>query len=420
MGNYLSVAAVTAVLQSLIREQVASLENVQGSVDVKSGRPIDLKDSGADQNNPAIRLYLYQTTPNTSLRNQDLPMRSGEGSVVRKPRMAVDLHYLIAFYGDELHWVPQQLLGKVLSLFYRQPVLTAGVIENALQANRGENGTPFTEDDFLLQSGLDQQVETVRLTQTTLNLEELSKLWSILFQVPYTLSVTYQASVVFLEEDIVLPQPLPVRERQIKVLPFRRPQITAVNPTTLRAGGTLTLRGQQLSADRIAVEFGALSVDVPQADSGDQELSVVLPQLLRAGINSVRIQQYLNLGSPAVPDWRPAAASNIAAFVLQPEINLAQTTVAAAQGLTLAVKPPVGQHQAAFLLLNEDKDSADARFFRVPAAAVSDPETDALTFDLKSVSPAAYFVRLMVDGAESVLLSDEQSGRYTGPRVIVT
>ena len=420
MGNYLSVAAVTAVLQSLIYEQVASLDNLQGSVDVKSGRPIDLKAGGADQNKPAVRIYLYQATPNASLRNQDLPMRSGDGRTVHKPRVAVDLHYLIAFYGDELHWVPQQLMGRVLSLFHRQPVLTQEIIENALLADRGANGAPFTENDFLLQSGLAQQVESVRLTQTSLNLEELSKLWSILFQVPYSLSVTFQASVVFLEEDIALPQPLPVRERGIRVVPFRQPRITAVNPSTLRAGELLSLRGEQLSADKVAVEFGALVVDVPAAESGDQELSVALPQQLRAGINSVRVRQYLNLGSPTEPDWRAAAASNIAAYVLQPQISLAQTSVKAAQGLTLTVVPAVGQQQAVFLLLNEDKDSPDARLERVPADPVSAPETSALTFDLKSIQPGAYFVRLLVDGAESELLRDAQSGRFNGPRVVIT
>lgn len=415
MGNYLAVAAVTAVLQSLIREQVARLDNLQGSVDVKSGRPIDLKASGADQNSPAIRIYLYQTTPNPSLRNQDLPMRSENGRAVQVPRVALDLHYLIAFYGDELHWVPQQLLGKVLSLFHTQPVLTAKVIEDALLDRRTKD-TPFVQDDFLANSGLAEQVESIRLTQTTLNLEELSKLWSILFQVPYALSVTFQASVVFIEQDVPLSQPLPVRERQVKALPLRQPQITLVTPTTLKAGETLTLRGQQLLTDRTTVEFGTQFVSIQPGEGSASELSIPLPDDLQAGIKSVRIRHYNNWGGSEAPDWRPGAASNLAAFVLQPKI---EELVKADKKLTATVTPPVGKQQAAFLLLNEDGDDPDARMIRLPAEKIDDPETKTLEFNLPADMRGEYFVRLVIDGAQSALERDDQSGRFSGPKVVI-
>ena len=35
-----------------------------------------------------------------------------------------------------------------------------------------------------------------------MNLEELSKLWSVFFQTPYALSIAYQASVVLIEPDL--------------------------------------------------------------------------------------------------------------------------------------------------------------------------------------------------------------------------
>jgi hypothetical protein len=420
MGDYLAVAAVTAVLQSLIREHVAGLDHVGGSVDVKSGRPIDLKASGTDQNNTAIRIYLYQATPNPSLRNQDLPMYAGNGRAAQIPRVALDLHYLIAFYGDEQKWVPQQLLGKVLSLFHSQPVLTAKVIENALLADQKKKGKLFTENDFLYESGLAQQLESIRLTQTTLNLEELSKLWSILFQVPYALSVTFQASVVFIEEDVALPRPLPVRERQIKVLPFHQPQIVQVTPATLLSGGTLNIRGQQLLGDRTTVEFGTQFVSIRLGEGNTSELSIPLPDDLQAGINSVRIQHYNNFGSGVAPDWRPGAASNLAAFVLQPDIELKQTSVKSGDKLQVSVTPPVGNGQSAFLSLNEESDDSDARMVRLPAEEITVPETDMLEFILKDVRAGIYIIRLVVDGAQSALSSDQQSGRFIGPRLIIT
>jgi hypothetical protein len=390
MGNYLAVAAVSAVLQSLVREQVASLENVQGSVDVKSGRPVDLKASGADLNSPAIRIYLYQTTPNPALRNQDLPMHSGDGRMVRTPRVALDLHYLIAFYGDELRWVPQQLMGRVLSLFHRQPFLTAKIIENTLLAD--------TQNEFLYTSGLAQQVESIRLTQTTLNLEELSKLWSILFQVPYALSVNFQASVVFIEEDVTVSRPLPVRERQIKALPFRQPQITNVTPATLQSGEMLTIRGQQLLSDRTSVEFGTVLSAFPPGDGSANNLSIWLPVGLRAGINSVRIQHYNNFGSSNSEDWRPGTASNLAAFVLQPVIR---EVVKDDKKIKVSVTPPVGNQQAAYLLLTDDQDSPILQKAWLPDEQASYQEANVLEFDLNGVPSGSYFVQIIVDGAQS-------------------
>lgn len=416
MGNYLSIAAVTAVLESLINEEVARLAHVGGNVDVRAGRPIDLKGNAVNQNDPAIRIYLYQATPNPNLRNQDLPFRSGDGQrLVQRPRAALDLHYLISFYGDETRWVPQQLLGSVLNLFHQQPILTPAVIERELQNNQTVAGQPA--NSFLFDSGLSQQPEGIRLTQTTLNLEEQSKLWSILLHIPYALSVTFQASVVMIEPDITPPMPLPVRERQIRVLPFRQPRITAVEPMMLPAGGELKLRGEQLTAVKTNLLLNNQPVELTPENVTPQAITVSLPAELRAGINSIQVQQYINLSSTTTPDWRPSAASNIAAFVLQPTIQLAETAVSAAAGLTLSVQPPVGKAQTAHLLLNNEKEQPDTSeeefiaMVRLPAPDLTTDENESLHFDLSTVPAGSYFVRLVVDGAQSHLTDDDGNNR---------
>jgi hypothetical protein len=43
------------------------------------------------------------------------------------------------------------------------------------------------------------QIENVKLTPISLSLEELSNLWSVFFQVPYALSVAYEAAAVLIE-----------------------------------------------------------------------------------------------------------------------------------------------------------------------------------------------------------------------------
>jgi hypothetical protein len=175
-----------------------------------------------------------------------------------------------------------------------------------------------------------------------------------------------------------------------------------------------------LLADRTTLEFGTQFVVIQLGEGSANELTIPLPKDLQAGINSVRIQHYHNLGSSETPDWRPGAASNLAAFVLQPAIKLEQTSVKSGDTLNVSVIPPVDKQQAAFLLLNEENDDSDARIFKLPAEQITVPDTDTLEFVLKDIEAGTYFVRLVVDGAQSALLRDEQSGRFSEPKVIIT
>ncbi len=157
----------------------------------------------------AINLYLYQVTPSTGWVNYDLPTRSANGQLVRYPpvrnalgqiialpdvlpiHVALDLYYLLTFHGAELSLEPQRLLGSTVIALHEQPVLLPRDIQPSV-ANRA----------FLTGSDLDTQLDRVKLVQLNLSLEELSKLWSVFFQIPYTLSVAYRASVVLIESQL--------------------------------------------------------------------------------------------------------------------------------------------------------------------------------------------------------------------------
>lgn len=218
MSNYLAVAAVTAVLQDLIRDTVVGLG--VGSPDVKVEPPKDTR-AGSDKDQPAVHIYLYQTTPNAAWRNDDLPLRNGRGDLTQRPRLALDLYYLITFYGKDNEFVPQKLLGGVAGLLHDQAVFTQAFLQTLL----ADAADPTSQ--LLRDSRLAEQVETVKFTPVSLNLEELSRLWSVLFQVPYALSLTYVASVVFIEPDVQPVEAKPVAERHIIVQPNPDPTETA-------------------------------------------------------------------------------------------------------------------------------------------------------------------------------------------------
>jgi hypothetical protein len=206
MSNFLAFATVTAALRELLRE--AAEADVPGA-SVAVGRPEEPNGAGAV---PKVTIFLYQVTPNAALRNADLPMRAPNGTLVQRPRAALDLHYLLTFQGNDVELEPERLLGSVVRALHARPVLTPPVIQRVTQA-----GT------ILAGSNLTEGPELVKFTPLPLTLEELSKLWSVLFQTPYSLSIAYQASVVLIDgEEAPEPAP-PVREPVVSVEPFEAP-----------------------------------------------------------------------------------------------------------------------------------------------------------------------------------------------------
>lgn len=206
MSNFLAFATVTAALRELLREAVEA--DVPGA-SVEVGRPEEPNGAGTV---PKVTIFLYQVTPNAALRNADLPMRAPNGALVQRPREALDLHYLLTFQGNEVELEPERLLGSVVRTLHAKPVLTPRVIQRVTRAGTSLAG-----------SNLADGPELVKFTPLPLTLEELSKLWSVLFQTPYSLSIAYQGSVVLIDGDETPPPTPPVREPVVSVTPFEAP-----------------------------------------------------------------------------------------------------------------------------------------------------------------------------------------------------
>ncbi|MGD2114505.1 MAG: DUF4255 domain-containing protein, partial [Acidobacteriota bacterium] len=125
MSNFLGIATVTAALRRTLQEAVAA--------DVP-GATVTVRRPEAAQPNPApvVNLYLFQVTPNAAWRTADLPTRDARGRTVQRPRVALDLHYLLSFYGDESTLEPERLLGSVVRRLHEWPVLGRGQIETTI------------------------------------------------------------------------------------------------------------------------------------------------------------------------------------------------------------------------------------------------------------------------------------------------
>jgi hypothetical protein len=381
------------------------------------GTPVRTPTTGAN-------VFLYGVTPNAALRNADLPSRRAGGEMVRRPQAALDLHYLVSFYGDDGRLDTQRMLGAVVRTLHARPALSRTTLRDAVTANA-----------WLADADAAEASELVRFTPVSLNLEELSKLWSVLFQTPYALSVAYVGSVVLLEAEETAAATLPVRGRNVYVVPRAQPVIDSVANADgaglpIVADTILSIHGQRLAGGVTRLRLGTVGGELEPTSVSAREVRLALGPLaagaLRAGVQGVQVVHHELMGTPPVP--HRGEASNVAAFVLRPtirrvgddpeaEAHQAEFLPAAAPDpprVRVAVRPGVGAGQEIELLLNPLGDDGPA--YRYPGRAEAD--TDAPEFPVPGLAAGAYLVRVRVDGAESLLETDD-AGAYARPRLEV-
>lgn len=204
MSNALAIATVTQALALLIENNLGPEMDIAVKVEAR-------KPHAEPPTEPTVNVFLYQVTPNPSMRHTDLPTRASDGTLLKRPTAALDLHYLISAYGDETELVGQRLIGCVIRALHEIPVLPKELIELA------------AERPYLAGSDLAESPQRVRFTPTVMDIDETSKLWGMLHQTPYTLSVAYQASLVLIEGRERPVAAKPVEERTVRVLPFGAP-----------------------------------------------------------------------------------------------------------------------------------------------------------------------------------------------------
>ena len=378
MSNFLAISAVTATLQKTL-QSVLDVD-VPGAV-VTTNRP---EDPSSNTRKMGLNIYLYQVNNNPTWRNADLPTRRNNGSLIQRPQVALDLHYLFSFYGDESDMETQRLLGSIARTMHAHPLLSREAI----------TGTIADPDySYLIGSDLADAIETVKFSPLTLSLEELSKLWSVFFQIPYTLSIAYQGTVILIESHEV-PQPtLPVRDYNIYQVPFAQPVIESVvsdrGPNVpVEPTSTLRIIGRKLRGARTLINFsGEVVTPNAQAVSKNQirlPLTLLPAGTLRPGVQGVQVVHELLMGSPPVP--HRGFESNVAAVVLHPIVADLTTS---ANNLVVRINPIVGSRQRVQLILNElnPPQNRSARSYMLDAEPHSGIESELVVFSMANNDP---------------------------------
>jgi hypothetical protein len=427
MSNFLAVATVTAALSQVLLDAVKV--DVPGA-DVSTVRP------NGKSSDTLVNIYLYQVMPSAALMNNDLPTRRPDGQLLQRPVAALDLNYLLTFFGAEAQLEPQRLLGSVVRTLHSQPLLTRDRIRTTIGLGLFSS--------FLGESNLADAVQVVKFSPLPLSLDELSKLWSIYFQTPYSLSVAYQATVVLIEGEEPAKPSLPVTTRNIYVSTFRQPSIDQVRSAAgvdrqITSLSSIVITGQRLRGDITQVFISDLDVTSEITSVTDGEIDLTLPSGLRAGVQGLQVVQPALMGSPPAP--HTGVRSNLAPFVLHPTIkqkmgNVPDITVPApsiasdgtrSTDITIKIDPPIAKPQRAVMFMNEANppNTRAARAYSFDSAPHNKPadpdETDTLVFPIAGVRAGDYLVRIQVDGAESPLeqAPDPNNPVYVGPKTTI-
>ncbi|MEB3358277.1 MAG: DUF4255 domain-containing protein [Synechococcales bacterium] len=416
MSNHLSIATVTAALQKIIQESIQT--DVPGAR-VTTVRP---DNSGSNVLEVGVNVFLYQVTPNPAWRNADLHTRRPKGELVKHGQAGLDLHYLMTFYGNEQELEPQRLLGSTVRALVDQPTLTPETIRATLIS---------PNLSYLANSTLDDQVQSVKFIPSSITTEDLSRIWSIFFQTPYSLSLAYQGTAVLIQGEKPGRSPLPVRRRQFYVTPNRpivdqvKLQGSPYQPITRES--TLIIQGKQLQGMVTKVQIGEAMV-TPHAVTDTQiilDLSSLPPTeatSLRAGIQTLQVVHLC--GDRVQRQW--VSSSNAVPFVLCPTVLVETVDVANLQqedngsysaDVTVPVDCQVTPEQRVFLLLNRLASRTPISY--TFAATRREGEISSLTFPVRAIAPGEYLVRAQIDGAESPLNVDIED-QYSGPKLTIS
>ena len=447
MSNHLAIATVTATLQRLLQTAI------QISVDGARATTVKPNEVGSATPQTGVNIFLYQIVSNHVLsQNAEMRARSRQGDSAKRWVSALDLHYVISFYGNELELEPQRLMGSVVRALTDQRVLTREIIEDTIADSN------FT---FLADSNLTQQVEEINIIPLDLSLEDLSKVWSVFFQTPYNLSTAYKATVVMIEGETPAERALPVRSRQFGgTIPFfNQPKIDRVISLAgqlepILADSTLLIEGKHLKSNITEVWIGETQLTPSQIS--DIQIKVPLsslpPESLKAGMQTVQVMHRNARLIPAIPNngtganrtnsppdqmsplnrqstLSPAVQSNVVPFLLRPRIL--KVTVSKWQGgvdeprvaeVRVKTDITIGKKQRVILAMNEvSSDNPAAYLFE---AAPRRTDATWITVPIKAVNSGRYLIRLQVDGAESQLSVDTNRSsptfnQYIGPKIVI-
>lgn len=378
MSNDKAIAAVTKTLQSHLFKQLSTDPTLAGAT--VTTKPPD-KARPATGAGRQLNLFLYRTSINAAWRNQS-PPGPGNG----QPALPLILSYLLTAYGDNDDEVEShQILGVAMSAFNDEPLLSPAEIATAFPG-----------------SDLENQAERVRITPHPIPMDEISRLWAT-FQTGYRISVSYDVSVVLIDNSLPASVAAPVLARGsgdtgptagTTFPPFVNQVLPPNGLPAARPGDPVRLVGKNLagvsSVQVTGARVAALQT-LPASDIADTGVTVTIPStgtLLPAGTV---------LLTPIATGIE--APGNTVALGLAPTLVIKKPPLKAkltngAATVTVGCNPQVLPGQPIALIVGD----------RIVAGTTPTTATSTLSFQLSgfSASTNPYLLRLRVDYQDSI------------------
>jgi hypothetical protein len=382
MSNDSAIAAVTSTLKTMIFQAVSADLTLAGSE--VTARPPDRARQNIAGNQ--VNLFLYRTSIDAAWRNEDPPAaRPGENGQAPLPLI---LSYLVTAYGENDDEVlSHRLLGVAMRVLHDRPLLSRAVIAASLAG-----------------SGLETQVERVRISPHPIPLDEISRMWAT-FGTGYRISVSYDAAVVLIDSTRQLIAPAPVLMRGQDdlgptVVAALRPELDLVTPPNrqpaARPGDVIALTGRNLATVtgiRVNGQLLPQPVVLPPVSSTGTQVTAQIPgdASLPAGMNSLVVLSDVGATDPLTSNAVPLAL----APTIVSKAALKAKLVSGAATVKVSCSPAVKPGQTVALIVGE-------RLVVGATAPPGTPDRKQLSFDLTKFSAGTYTLRLRIDGADSI------------------
>jgi hypothetical protein len=411
LGNFLAFASVTSTISYILEEVNRDVAGIKITT-----KPLD----AIDLQNPVngLNIFLYLVSPTSSVDAIDTLVRDKQGQPANNPVLSLDLHYIInATSAENEDLVAQKILASAMRILNNHPILLRDLIRKSLTGKEG-----------LEMSDLPDQMDDVRLTLNALSIEDLTKIWARFPNANFRPSVAYVAQVILLESKMVEPSGFIGSVGLDKIGQLKSPIIESIEPRVLEyaPNASIVVLGSSLNGPSVAAEFNdSLNSKLNGENNSDKRIVVPIPAEIEPGIQRVTINHYLSSQNDGQTfGKRSVLKSNSYPFVLTPRImSPRQGKIERGKEMTIEFEPPVSKEKTVFAYLGDAV---------VPAIHVKDPRSngDSKVGSVKLVIPAdlpsgPYLLRVAVDGATSMLVTDENPRstnfrKAIGPYIEVT
>lgn len=404
MNTDFSVAAATVALADRVHVLIG---NAVPGARVTTLNPSNESLRGGD---PIVNLYLFRTTRNGFVSNDDLPTRNAVGEPLASPVLKLNLDYMVTFFGDDAKLDQQRLLGLVVGGLNADPYLKRDVLRSAIAS------TPWLGDE----ADIEQPSEEICVNPLNMPPDAMARLWSEFVNTPYQLTQMYTVTPVSLVTVLHVEPVLPVRRIGLHAMPSSNIAIisivNAVDPSLpLQGGGQMSIRLIDPAQPNLIVNLNGVAAEGVKAGFDADGFAALLVDLtahqkapLTAGPLAVQVIRETAQGKGISAESQIVRTAIVPSFAEPPAIGKGQLEAT----MTLPVAP---NSVAAALLFPSGAPQLPSR--RIPCVPRSGASTN-LVAPLTDIPTGTYLVSVEIDGVPTLL--DFSGEAYTGPIIEVT